>query len=69
VDIYPVKVTEKGFWIKGVLYTPHAVEADQLKALEDQLRSEPFEYDGKHPYRSKRRLPRYQPNDLSLLDD
>jgi hypothetical protein len=69
VDIYPVKLAEMGFWINGVLYTPHVVEADRLKALEGELKSEPFEYDGKHPYWSKRRLPRCQSNDLSLLDE
>lgn len=69
IDIYPVKVTEKGFWINGVLYTLTTMEADQLKALEQGLRSEPFEYDGKHPYSSKRRLPKCPPNDLRVLDD
>jgi hypothetical protein len=69
VDIYPVKITKNGFWISGVLYTPNTLAADQLKALENELKSEPFEYDGKHPYWNKRRLPKCQPNDLSVLDD
>jgi len=69
VDIYPVKVTEKGFWINGVLYTPNAVELDRLKILEDQLKSEPFEYNGKHQYYGESNLPRCEPNDLSILDD
>jgi hypothetical protein len=69
VDIYPVKVTDKGFWINGVLYTANTVEAKHLKYLEDELKSEPFEYDGKHPYNRKWRLPACKPNDLSVLDD
>jgi len=69
VDIYPVKLTEKGFWINGVLYTSSVVEAGQRKALEDQLKSEPFEYNGKHPYHGGSPLPRCEPNDLSVLDD
>jgi len=69
VDIYPVKVTEKGFWINGVLYAPNAIKADRLKELDDELKSEPSEYDGKHPYGGKRGLPKCQPNDLSVLDD
>jgi len=69
VDIYPVKVTLKGFWISGVFYAPKTIEADRLKGLENELKSEPFEYDGKHPYNGKSKLPRCEPNDLSRLDD
>jgi hypothetical protein len=39
IDIYPVKVTEKGFWISGVFYSKHVVDADQLKALESSLKA------------------------------
>lgn len=69
VDIYPIKVTEKGFWISGVLYTPSTIEAKRQNALENELKSEPFEYDGKHPYNGKDHLPGCEPNDLSILDD
>jgi hypothetical protein len=70
VDIFPVKVTDKGFWINGVLYQKHAVDAEHLKALENLLKSEPFEYNGKHPYLKTRHLPpACEPNDLSVLDE
>ncbi len=69
VDIYPIKLTEQGFWINGVLYKPTTVHPERLKALETLLKSEPLEYDGKHPYDPKERLPNCKPNDLSVLDD
>ena len=69
VDIYPVKVTEKGFWIDGVLYQSQALNADRLNEFEGFLKSVPFEYDGKHPYSPKYRQPKCEPNDLSVLDE
>ena len=38
VDIYPIKVTEQGFWFNGVLYKPTTVEARRLKELETTLK-------------------------------
>jgi len=69
IDIYPIKVTGQGFWLNGVLYKPTSVEARRFKELETTLKSEPIEYDGKHPYYSKKHFPNCKPNDLSVLDD
>ena len=69
IDIYPIKVTAQGFWINGVLYKPTTVTPERLKDLETMLRSEPLEYDGKHPYDRKAHHPKCEPNDLSVLDD
>jgi len=69
IDIFPVKVTENGFWINGVFYTKQAVAADRLKFWEEKVNSEPLIFDGKHPYNSKYKMKACQPNDLSLLDD
>lgn len=69
VDIFPMKVTDKGFWVSGVLYTRQLMEASTLKSLEEMLKSEPLTYDGKHPYTRKYKMRACQPNDLSVLDD
>ena len=69
VDIYPTKLTEQGFWINGVFYKANTVEPRRLNELEGMLKSEPLEYDGKHPYYSKKHFPNCEPNDLSVLDD
>ena len=69
VDIYPIKVIEQGFWIDGVLYKANTVDPRRLSELETMLKSEPLEYDGKHPYNRKYRRPKCVVNDLSLLDD
>ena len=50
-------------------YKPTSVEARRFKELETTLKSEPIEYDGKHPYYSKKHFPNCKPNDLSVLDD
>ena len=69
VDIYPLKSAGQGMWINGVLYHPSTVAAERLKDLETMLKSEPLEYDGKHPYHPKMHSPNCKPNDLSVLDD
>lgn len=69
IDIFPVKVTEKGFWINGVFYTKQPVAADRLKFWEEKVKSEALIFDGKHPYTSKYKMKACQPNDLSVLDD
>jgi hypothetical protein len=69
VDIYPIKVTEQGFWISGVLYKATSVDARRLKELAETLNAEPLDYNGKRPYYSKRHFPLCKPNDLSVLDD
>jgi len=69
IDIFPAKKTEAGFWISGVFYKKQTVEAQQLKYWENTLNTEPYQYDGKHPYNSKFKMKACQPNDLSVLDD
>jgi hypothetical protein len=69
VDIFPVKLTEKGFWISGVFYQAQALAPDRLKQMESLLKSEPLAYDGQHPYMKKFHMPACEPNDLSVLDD
>jgi hypothetical protein len=69
IDIFPVKVTENGFWINGVFYTKQPVAADRLKFWEEKIKSESLIFDGKRPYNSKYKMKACQPNDLSVLDD
>jgi hypothetical protein len=69
VDIYPIKLIEQGFWMDGALYKSATIAAERLKGLETTLRSEPLEYDGKHPYYPKRHLPNCTPDDSNVLDD
>jgi hypothetical protein len=69
VNIFPIKVTNRGFWVEGVLYTKQPIRADRLKAFEEMLKSKPLTYDWEHRYDGKYQMSACQPNDLSVLDD
>jgi hypothetical protein len=69
VQILPLKLAENGFWMNGVLYKPSTLTEERWKSLKGLLKSQPLEYDGKHPQNKERRLPKCEVNDLSALDD